>query len=71
MIHATNLPKNLWGEVVMHAVWLKNHIFIWRLGAQTPYDVLYKSKPSLVNVLAWGCPVNINDPFGMKLNLQV
>ncbi len=24
MLHSANLPKNLWGEAIYHAVWLKN-----------------------------------------------
>ena len=24
MLHSANLPKNLWGEAIFHAVWLKN-----------------------------------------------
>jgi len=46
MMHASNLPKSLWGEAVMHATWVKNHTLTRHLGKKTPYEMLpQKAEP--------------------------
>jgi len=54
ILHQADLPKTLWAEAVLHAVWLKNHTSTKALGTVTPYEKLYKEKPNLGNVLEWG-----------------
>ena len=44
MLHYTQLPKNLWGEAIMFAVWLKNRTSTRALG----------NKPDLGGVPEWG-----------------
>ena len=70
MINASTLPKSLWGEAIMHAVWLKNHTFTRRLGKKTPYEMIYNCKPSLANVPVWGCLVRVYDTSGIKLDAR-
>jgi len=70
MIHASGLPKNLWGEVIMHATWLKNHLSTCRLGTKTPYEVLYQKKPNLSNIPIWGCRVKVHNNTGSKLDMR-
>jgi transposase InsO family protein len=41
MLHAANLPRNLWGEALKHAVWLKNRTSTKALGGQTPYEAFH------------------------------
>src|SRR5882672_1152324 len=47
MLHATQLPKGLWGEVLMHAVWLKNRTLTRALEHTTPHEALIGAKPDL------------------------
>ena len=70
MMHASSLPKSLWGEAVMHATWVKNHTSTRRLGKKTPYEMLYHTKPNLENVPAWGCQVKVHDMTGTKLDMR-
>lgn len=55
LIHASELPKYLWGEAVMHITWLKNHTSTHALENKTPYEMLFKKKSNLSNVPVWGC----------------
>lgn len=68
MINAADSPKILWSEAVMHAIWLKNCTCICRLGKRTPYKMLYKAKPSLANIPAWGYPMKVHTTSGSKLD---
>jgi len=68
MMHASSLPKNLWGEAVMHATWVKNHTSTRCLGKKTPYEMLYQRKPNLENIPVWGC-VKVHDTSGTKLDM--
>ena len=50
-VHASKLPKNLWGEAINHVVWLKNRTPTCTLpDGKTPYKLLYNKKPDLRNV---------------------
>ena len=68
MIHGTDLPRNLWGEAINHAVWLKNRTSTRALGNVTPYKRLYGSKPYLGGVPEWGQRVWVHDNTGSKLD---
>ena len=69
MLHASGLPKNLWGEAVMHVTWLKNCSSTCHLGTKTPYEALYQKKPNLSNIPVWGCRVKVHDNNGSKLDV--
>lgn len=69
MIHASGLPKNLWGEAVKHAVWLKNRTSTKALPhGMTPYEMLYGNKPHLAGLREWGLKVWVHDSNGTKLD---
>ena len=70
MLHASSLPKSLWGEAMMHATWLKNRSSTRRLGNKTPYEVLYNKKPDLQKLPVWGCQVKVHNVTGSKLNMH-
>ena len=70
MLHTSGLPKNLWGEAIMHATWLKNCLSMRRLETKTPYEVLYQKKPNLSNIPVWGCHIKVHDNTGLKLDMQ-
>jgi hypothetical protein len=70
MLHYAQLPKNLWGEAIMFAVWLKNCTSTRALGNVTPFEQLYSSKPDLAGVLEWGQRVWVHNDKGSKLDAQ-
>ena len=70
MLHASSLPKSLWGEAMMHATWLKNRSSTRRLGNKTPYEVLYNKKPNLEKLPVWGCHVKVHNTTGSKLDMR-
>lgn len=70
MLHASGLPKSLWGEAIAHAVWLKNRTSTRALGTKTPYEMLYKSRPDLSNLPVWGSRVKVHTTDGSKLDMR-
>ncbi|KIK14931.1 hypothetical protein PISMIDRAFT_16919 [Pisolithus microcarpus 441] len=70
LIHASGLPKNLWGEAIMHATWLKNRSSTRCLGTKTPYKMLYHKPPNLTKIPVWGCHVKVHDNTGSKLDMR-
>ena len=70
MRHAADLPKNLWGEAINHAVWLKNRTSMRVLGNVTPYECLYGKKPNLGGVPKWGQCIWVHNNMGSKLDMQ-
>jgi len=67
MLYATNLPGSLWGEVLKHAIWLKNQTSTQALGRKTPFKAFNESKPNLRNLHGWGCKVMIHNDSSNKL----
>ncbi|KAE9390854.1 hypothetical protein BT96DRAFT_750865, partial [Gymnopus androsaceus JB14] len=54
MLHSSGLPRNLWGEALKHAIWLKNRSVTHALGNKTPYKVMFAEKPNLSHIQEWG-----------------
>ena len=48
MLHVAQLPKGLWAEVLMYAVWLKKWTSTKALDKATPYEALTGHKPNLM-----------------------
>jgi len=68
MLHSTQLPKYLWGEVLMHAMWLKNQTSTKALEAATPLQALIGTKPDLSELQEWGKRVSVHDSTNSKLS---
>jgi hypothetical protein len=68
MLHASGLPKFLWAEAVVHAVYLKNRTSTRVLENKTPYEALHGKKPNLANLPEWGMKVWVHDDTGSKLD---
>ena len=68
MLHAAKLPNVLWGEAVMHAVWLKNRTSTKALDGKTPHEMLTGVKPDLADLREWGSKIWIHTPDGSKLD---
>src|ERR1700742_4070392 len=68
MLHHSGLPKFLWGEAIIHAVWLKNRTSTRALENKTPFEVLTGNRPNLGGVPIWGTRVWVHDGSGSKLD---
>jgi transposase InsO family protein len=70
ILHHSQLPKSLWGEAVMFAVWLKNRTSTRTLGDVTPFERLYGDKPNLAGVPEWGQRIWVHSDKGTKLDAR-
>jgi len=68
MLHSVQLPKYLWGEALMHAVWLKNQTSTKALETTTPLQALMGAKPDLSELQEWGKKVSVHDSANSKLS---
>ena len=66
--HGNGLPQNLWGEALMHVVWVKNQSASRVLNGKTPYELLTGKKPNLRDVPEWGTRVWVHDANSSKLD---
>jgi hypothetical protein len=73
LLHATGLPKFLWGEAARHVVWLMNRTTTKALtDGLTPYEAVTGKKPDLRDVCEWGEKVWIRlEVKGKKLGGRV
>src|ERR1700678_755548 len=68
MLHASGLPKFLWGEAIKDAIYLKNRTFTKALNGITPYEAFYGTKPNLRGLPEFGCKVWVHTTEGSKLD---
>lgn len=61
MLHDSSLPKFLWGEALLHVVWLKNQTSTKALAGITPHEAVTGKKPNLAKLPIWGCQVWVHD----------
>jgi len=54
LLHASGLPKNLWGEAAQHIIWLMNHMLTKAVQGKTPYEAVLGVKPNLSGIHEWG-----------------
>ena len=57
MLHASELPRNMWGEAIMHVVSVKNCASTRVLGDKTLYEMLTKMKLNILNLPEFGIKV--------------
>src|SRR5271168_3746305 len=67
MLHASGLPKFLWGEAINHAVYLKNRTATKALDGKTPYEAFHGTKPNLRGLPEFGSQVWVHDTSESKL----
>lgn len=68
LLYTAHLPRNMWGEVLRHATWLKNRTSTRALGGMTPWQALYGSPPNLTGIKHFGKVVWVHDADGSKLD---
>jgi len=67
LLHASGLPKSLWGEAACHVVWLMNCTSTKAVDGKTPFEATFGKKPDLRNVCEWGKTVWVRIEGGNKL----
>src|SRR5271168_2704740 len=71
LLHASGLPKNLWGEAARHVVWLLNRTTTKAVEGMTPFEAAFGRKPDLKGVREWGENVYVRVEKGTKLGGRV
>ena len=71
LLHASGLPKFLWGEVACHIVWLLNRTTTKAVEGMTLFEAAFGKKPDLKNVHEWGEKVYVRIEGGTKLGGRV
>ncbi|KAJ3473654.1 hypothetical protein NLI96_g12893 [Meripilus lineatus] len=67
MLIPSGLPSSLWGEALMHAVWLKNRTATRALPNTTPYEQSTGRKPDLSTLREFGCKAYVRVEGQSKL----
>src|ERR1700759_4052395 len=71
MMIVSELPPGLWGEALMHAVYLKNRTWTRALpNGATPFEVLNEERPLFKNVPIWGTNIWVHDRSSGKLSVR-
>ena len=71
LLHASGLPKTLWGEAARHVVWLMNRTRTKAVSDMTPYEAAFGKKPDLSDVREWGEKLWVRVEKGDKLGGKV
>jgi len=71
LLHASGLPKSLWGEAAHHVVWLLNRTPTKAVKGKTPFEAAFGKKPNLSGVWEWGDKVWVRVEAGNKLGGRV
>jgi Reverse transcriptase (RNA-dependent DNA polymerase)/Integrase core domain/GAG-pre-integrase domain len=71
LLHASGLPKFLWGEAARHVVWLLNRTTTKAIEGMTPFEAAFGKKPDLKGVREWGEKVYVRTESGTKLGGRV
>ncbi|EME43360.1 hypothetical protein DOTSEDRAFT_132297, partial [Dothistroma septosporum NZE10] len=71
LLYEANLPKYLWGEAVLVAVFIYNYTLHASLGFKTPYELRYRTKPDLNNIKIFGSIAYYRNPSPKKLETRV
>jgi len=71
LLHASGLPKSLWGEAAHHVVWLLNRMTTKAINGMTTYEATFGKKLNLSGVREWGDKVWVRVEAGDKLGGRV
>ena len=70
ILHASDLPKFLWGEALRHVIWLKNRTSTVAVASKTPIEVVTGKKPNLAKFPEWGCVGWVHTKVNSKLDAR-
>ncbi|KAG2762666.1 hypothetical protein PC116_g34267 [Phytophthora cactorum] len=62
MLHHAKLDKRFWAEAAMTAIYVKNRLPSPKIEHKTPFEIVYKSKPSVKHMRVFGCRTYILTP---------
>ncbi|GMF41760.1 unnamed protein product [Phytophthora lilii] len=67
MLHHAKLDKCFWAEAAMTAIYVKNRLPSPKIPNKTPFEIVYKSKPSVKHMRVLGCRTCILTPKEKRL----
>lgn len=70
LLLTSGLPAYLWGEAVLHAIWLKNRTSTKALDGRTPFEAINGRPPTLLGLPVWGCCVWVHDTSTGKVGVR-
>ncbi|CAI5707657.1 unnamed protein product [Peronospora farinosa] len=62
MLHYANLDKCFWDEAAMAAIYIKNCLPSPKIASKTPFEIVYKSKPSVKHIYVFRCRTYVLTP---------
>uniref|UniRef100_H3GNZ2 Integrase catalytic domain-containing protein n=1 Tax=Phytophthora ramorum TaxID=164328 RepID=H3GNZ2_PHYRM len=62
MLHYAKLDKCFWAEAAMTVIFVKNRLSSPTVEHKTPFEIVYKSKPSVKHMHVFGCQTYILTP---------
>uniref|UniRef100_H3H8R5 Integrase catalytic domain-containing protein n=1 Tax=Phytophthora ramorum TaxID=164328 RepID=H3H8R5_PHYRM len=62
MLHHAKLDKCFWAEAAMTAIYVTNRLPSLKVEHKTPFEIVYKSKPSVKHMRVFGCQTYILTP---------
>lgn len=65
--HHAKLDKCFWAEAAMTAIYIKNRLPSPKIDQKTPFEIVYKSKPSVKHMRVFGCQAYILTPKEKRL----
>uniref|UniRef100_A0AAV1TT31 Polyprotein n=1 Tax=Peronospora matthiolae TaxID=2874970 RepID=A0AAV1TT31_9STRA len=67
LLHHAKLEKCFWAEAAMTAIYIKNRLPSPKIDHKTPFEIVYKSKPSVKHMRVFGCRAFILTPREKRL----
>ena len=67
MLHHAKLSTCFWGEAAMTAIYIKNRLPSPKIASKTPFEFVYKSKPSVKHMRVFGCRTYVLSPQEKRL----
>ncbi|KAG2768596.1 hypothetical protein PC113_g25262 [Phytophthora cactorum] len=67
MLHHAKLDKRFWAEAAMTAIYVKNRLPSPKIEHKTPFEIVYKCKPSVKHMRVFGCRTYILTPKEKRL----
>ncbi|KAG2854246.1 hypothetical protein PC114_g28680 [Phytophthora cactorum] len=67
MLNHAKLDKRFWAEAAMTAIYVKNRLPSPKIEHKTPFEIVYKSKPSVKHMRVFGCRTYILTPKEKRL----
>ena len=67
LLHHARLDKCFWAEAAMAAIYIKNRLPSPKIQEKTPFEIVYKCKPSVRHMRVFGCRVYVLTPKEKRL----